>query len=145
MSSVKAGIQNLPWFECPAYESIRIKHDSVLFNKFGGCRQASRVFKNDPAKVRKFMDQEPCFQLAKVVHECMGYRRSEECEVVSLTLICHCLERIGKVKCMARVFLISEEFLRSRLLLLRMVLVFLPMEPRWLRPGAPLVGPICNL
>jgi hypothetical protein len=31
------------------------------------------------------------------------------------------------------------------LLLLRMVLVFLPMEPRWLRPGAPLVGPICNL
>jgi hypothetical protein len=26
-----------------------------------------------------------------------------------------------------------------------MVLVFLPMEPRWLRPGAPLVGPICNL
>jgi hypothetical protein len=30
------------------------------------------------------------------------------------------------------------------LTLLRMVLVFQPMEPRWLRPGAPLVGPICN-
>jgi hypothetical protein len=26
-----------------------------------------------------------------------------------------------------------------------MVLVFLPMEPRWLRLGAPLVEPICNL
>lgn len=67
-------------FECPAYESIRIKYDSVLFNKFGGCRQASRVFKNDPAKVREFMDQEPCFQVAKFVYECMEYRRSEECE-----------------------------------------------------------------
>jgi hypothetical protein len=65
--------------------------------------------------------------------------------IVSLTLICHCLERIDKVKCMTCFLLISEEFLRSHLLLLRMVLVFLPMEPRWLRPGAPLVGPICNL
>jgi hypothetical protein len=67
-------------FECPAYENIRLKYDSVLFNKFGGCRQASRVFKNDPAKVREFMDQEPCFQVAKFVYECMEYRRSEECE-----------------------------------------------------------------
>jgi hypothetical protein len=116
-------------FECPAYESIRLKYDSVLFNKFGGCRQASRVFKNDPAKVREFMNQEPCFQVAKFVYECMEYRR--------ITLICHCLERIGKVKCMTRFLLISEEFLRSHLLLLRTVLVFLLMEPRWLRPGAP--------
>jgi hypothetical protein len=67
-------------FECPAYESIRLKYDSVLFNKFGGCRQAGRVFKNDPAKDRKFMDQEPCFQVAKFVYEGMEYRRSEECE-----------------------------------------------------------------
>jgi hypothetical protein len=65
--------------------------------------------------------------------------------IVSLTLICHCLERIGKVKCTIRFILISEEFLRNHLLLLRMVLVFLPMEPRWLRPGGPLVGLICNL
>jgi hypothetical protein len=46
-------------FECPAYESVRSKYDSVLFNKFGGCHQASRVFKNDPAKFREFMDQLP--------------------------------------------------------------------------------------
>jgi hypothetical protein len=51
----------------------------------------------------------------------------------------------GKVKCIDTFFLISVEFLRSHLLLLRMVLVFLPIQPRWLRPGAPLVGPICNL
>jgi hypothetical protein len=37
--------------------------------------------------------------------------------------------------------LISEEFPRSHLLLLRMVLVFLPMEPRLMAPsGAPLGG-----
>jgi hypothetical protein len=52
----------------------------VLFNKFGVCHQASRVFKNDPAKVREFMDQEPCFQVAKSVYECLEYRRSAECE-----------------------------------------------------------------
>jgi hypothetical protein len=52
-------------FECPAYEDIRSKYDSVLFNKFGGCHQASRAFKNDPAKLREFMDQEPCFHLLK--------------------------------------------------------------------------------
>jgi hypothetical protein len=26
------------------------------------------------------MDQEPCFQVAEFVYECMEYRRSEECE-----------------------------------------------------------------
>jgi hypothetical protein len=91
------------------------------------------------------MNQETCFQVAKFVYECMEYRRSEECEDCEPCFDCHCLERIGKVKCMTRFLLISEEFLRSHLLLLRMVLVFLPMEPRWLRPGAPLVGPIRNL
>jgi hypothetical protein len=37
--------------------------------------------------------------------------------IVSLTgtLICHCLKRIGKVKCMTRFLLISEEFLRSKI------------------------------
>jgi hypothetical protein len=29
---------------------------------------------------------------------------------LSLTLICHCLERIGKVQCMTRFLLIAEEF-----------------------------------
>jgi hypothetical protein len=67
-------------FECSAYESIRLEYDSVLSNKFGGCRQASRVFKNERAKFRELMDQELCLQVAKFVHECMDYRRSEECE-----------------------------------------------------------------
>jgi hypothetical protein len=56
-----------------------------------------------------------------------------------------CFGLLHKIKCMTRSLLILEKFLRSHLLLLRLVLVFLPMEPRWLRPGAPLVGPICNL
>jgi hypothetical protein len=83
------------------------------------------------------MDQEPCVQVAKFLYECMEYRRSEECEdSASLTLNYQCLERIGQVKSMTRFVLILEEFLRSHdLLLLRLVLVFLPMEPRWLRPG----------
>jgi hypothetical protein len=38
---------------------------------------------------------------------------------------------------MTHYLLISEE-------VLGMVLVFLPMESMWLRPGTPLVGPICN-
>jgi hypothetical protein len=75
--------------------------------------------------------------------ECMEYRRSEECEdcepYFDLSLFGEDWQ--GQV---TRFLLISEEFLRSHLLLLRMVLVFLPMEPRWLRPGAPLVGPNCN-
>jgi hypothetical protein len=43
-------------------------------------KQADRVFKNDSAKFREFMDQEPCFQVARFVYEYMDYRRSEECE-----------------------------------------------------------------
>jgi hypothetical protein len=39
------------------------------------------------------------------------------------------------VKCMMLFLLVSEEFLKSNLLLLRTVLVFLPMEPEWLHRG----------
>jgi hypothetical protein len=48
--------------------------------KFGVCRQASRVFKNDPAKFRDFMIKSPVFKWQKFMCECMEYRRSEECE-----------------------------------------------------------------
>jgi hypothetical protein len=58
-------------------------------------------------------------------------------------LYCHCIVRIGQVYDTFSSNL--RGVLRSHLLLLRMVLVFLPMDPRSLRPGAPLVGPICNL
>ena len=34
--------------------------------------------KHNTAKVREFMEQEPYFQVAKFVFECMEYRRSEE-------------------------------------------------------------------
>lgn len=67
-------------FECPAYESIRRKYEDTLFSKFGGCRQATRSMITNSAKVREFMDQEPCFHVAKFVYECMEFRRSEECE-----------------------------------------------------------------
>ena len=36
--------------------------------------------KHNADNVRLFMDQEPSFQVAKVVYECMEFRRSEECE-----------------------------------------------------------------
>jgi hypothetical protein len=81
--------------------------------------------------------------MAKFVYECMEYRRSEECEdcepYFDLSLFGEDWQ--GQVYATFSSDL-AEEFLSSHLLLLRMVLVFLPMEPRWLRPGAPLVGPI---
>jgi hypothetical protein len=67
-------------FECPAYDRIRDKYDSVLFTQFGGCRQACGLMKHNAEDVRKFMDQEPSFQVAKFVFECMEFRRSDECE-----------------------------------------------------------------
>ena len=66
-------------FECPAYDHIRARYTEVLFSKFGGVHQASRLMKEDPSQVRAFMDQEPVFQVAKFVYECMEHRRSEEC------------------------------------------------------------------
>ena len=36
--------------------------------------------KHNSDNVRLFMDQEPSFQVAKFVYECMEFRRSEECE-----------------------------------------------------------------
>jgi hypothetical protein len=66
-------------FECPAYERIREKFENVLFSKFGGCRQATSTMRNDVAKARQFMDQEPSYQAAKFVFDCLEFRRSEEC------------------------------------------------------------------
>ena len=67
-------------FECPAYDRIREKYNAVLFAQFGGCQEASRTMKHNSDNVRLFMDQEPNFQVAKFVYECMEFRRSEECE-----------------------------------------------------------------
>ena len=67
-------------FECPAYDRIREKYDTVLFAQFGGCQEASSTMKHNSDNVRLFMDQEPSFQVAKFVYECMEFRRSEECE-----------------------------------------------------------------
>jgi hypothetical protein len=36
--------------------------------------------RDDATKVREFMDQEPSYQVAKFVFECMEYRRSDECD-----------------------------------------------------------------
>jgi hypothetical protein len=65
-------------FECPAYDTIRVKYQDTLFSRFGGCRRAAGAMKHNTAKVREFMEQEPYFQVAKFVFECMEYRRSEE-------------------------------------------------------------------
>ena len=67
-------------FECPAYDRIREKYNTVLFAQFGGCQEASSTMKHNSDNVRLFMDQEPSFQVAKLVYECMEFRRSEECE-----------------------------------------------------------------
>ena len=67
-------------FECPAYDRIREKYNTVLFAQFGGCQEASSTMKHNSDNVRLFMDQEPSFQVAKFVYECMEFRRSEECE-----------------------------------------------------------------
>lgn len=67
-------------FECSAYDRIRDKYESTLFAPFGGCRQAARSMKHDAAAVRRFLDQEPSFQVAKLVYECMEFRRSDECD-----------------------------------------------------------------
>ena len=67
-------------FECPAYDRIREKYNTVLFAQFGGCQEASSTMKHNSDNVRLFMDQEPSFQVAKFVYECMEFWRSEECE-----------------------------------------------------------------
>ena len=67
-------------FDCPAYDRIREKYNTVLFAQFGGCQEASSTMKHNSDNVRLFMDQEPSFQVAKFVYECMEFRRSEECE-----------------------------------------------------------------
>lgn len=67
-------------FECPAYDNIRAKYESARFANFGGYQQAARIMKHNAQKVREFMDQEPSFQLARFVFECMEYRRSDECD-----------------------------------------------------------------
>ena len=67
-------------FECPAYDRIREKYNTVLFAQFGGCQEASSTMKHNSDNVRLFMDQETSFQVAKFVYECMEFRRSEECE-----------------------------------------------------------------
>ena len=58
-------------FECPAYDRIREKYNTVLFAQFGGCQEASSTMKHNSDNVRLFMDQEPSFQVAKFVYECM--------------------------------------------------------------------------
>ena len=55
-------------------------HESVLFAQFGGCQEASSTMKHNANKVKLFIDQEPIFQVAKFVYECMEFWRSEECE-----------------------------------------------------------------
>ena len=47
------------------------KYEPALFTQFGGCRQATGSMKHHAEDVRKFMDQEPSFQVAKFVFECM--------------------------------------------------------------------------
>jgi hypothetical protein len=47
------------------------------------------------------MDQEPCFQVAKLcmsVWNSVDLRGVRGVRIVSITLICHCLEKIGRVK-----------------------------------------------
>ena len=61
-------------FECPAYGRIREKYNTVLFAQFGGCQEASSTMKHNSDNVRLFMDQEPSFQVAKFVFECMEFR-----------------------------------------------------------------------
>ena len=56
-------------FECPAYDRIREKYNTVLFAQFGGCQEASSTMKHNSDNVRLFMDQEPRFQVAKFVYE----------------------------------------------------------------------------
>ena len=43
-------------------------------------RKLLGTMKHNSDNVRLFMDQEPSFQVAKFVYECMEFRRSEECE-----------------------------------------------------------------
>jgi hypothetical protein len=91
------------------------------------------------------MDQEPCFQVAKFVFKCMEYRQSEECEDCEPYFDLSLFGEDWQGQVYDTFSSDLRGVLRSHILLLRMVLVFLPMEHRWLRPGAPLVGPICNL
>ena len=61
---------------CPSLDS---RFECYML-QFGGCQEASSTMKHNSDNVRLFMDQEPSFQVAKFVYECMEFRRSEECE-----------------------------------------------------------------
>ena len=125
-------------FECPAYR-IREKYKTVLFAQFKGCQEASSTMKQNADNVRLFMDQEPSFQVAQFVYECMEFRRSEECEDYnSLTLICHYSGMNGKVVSLIPFLLDQEVLFLRQSLLMDQVPVFLPMEPRLAPYGRPL-------
>ena len=99
--------------------------------------------KHNSDNVRLFMDQEPSFQVAKFVYECMEFRRSEECEDYNhyrmiLTLICHYSGMNGKVVFSIPFLLDQEVILLRHSLLMDQVPVFLPMEPRLAPYGRPL-------
>ena len=53
---------------------------STLLNNRAVLPYLTSTMKHNADNVRLFMDQEPSFQVAKFVYECMEFRRSEECE-----------------------------------------------------------------
>ena len=84
------------------------------------------------------MDQEPSFQVAKFVYECMDFGGRRNVRTIILTLICHYSGMNGKVVFSIPFLLDQEVILLRHSLLMDQVPVFLPMEPRLAPYGCPL-------
>ena len=70
-------------FECPAYERIRQNYQADLFSIFAPNIPVGEAARTDPALVRRFMDSDPAWKLARYVFECMEHRRESGRVIVS--------------------------------------------------------------
>ena len=70
-------------FECSAYEHIRQNYQSDLFSIFAPDVPVGEAARANPALVKRFMDSDPAWKLARYVFECMEHRREHGRAVMS--------------------------------------------------------------